>query len=92
MSISLRIPPAVKRRVAKLAAAQATTPHAFMVEAIQEKIEAEEAQATFMREAEARLVRMKSTGLGVPAEEVFEYFRRRAGGKQARRPKARVVR
>lgn len=34
MAVSLRVPENVKRRVAKLAAEQDTTPHAFMLEAI----------------------------------------------------------
>jgi predicted transcriptional regulator len=82
---------AIKRRIAKLAAQQETTPHAFMVTAIEEKIEAEEARAAFLSEAEQRLAQMEKTGEGIPAEEVFDYLMRRAEGKPARRPRARKI-
>ena len=41
MAVSLRIPPEVKKKVARLAEAQDTTSHAFMLEAIREKVDAE---------------------------------------------------
>jgi predicted transcriptional regulator len=91
MAVSLRIPEEVKKRVARLARAQDLTPHGFMLEAIREKVEAEEARASFHAEAKQRLARMKRTGTGIPAEEVFEYFRKRAAGKAAERPKARKI-
>jgi predicted transcriptional regulator len=91
MAVSLRIPEEVKKRVARLARAQDLTPHGFMLEAIREKVEAEEARAAFHAEAKQRLARMKKAGTGIPAEEVFEYLRKRAAGEAAERPKARKV-
>jgi predicted transcriptional regulator len=91
MPVSLRLPETVKKRIAKLAKAQDLTPHGFMLEAIREKLEAEEARAAFLAEAERRLARMKKTGSGIPAEEVFEYLRRRAEGLAAKRPKPRKI-
>lgn len=89
MAVSLRVPPKVKKKVAKLAEAQDTTSHAFMLEAIREKVEAEEARAAFHAEARRRLSRMKKSGLGIPAEEVLAYFRKRARGGAPARPKPR---
>lgn len=91
MAVSLRIPEETKKRIAKLARARDVTPHGFMLAAIREKLEAEETRAAFLAEAERRLRRMKRTGRGLPAEEVFEYLNRRAGGGAARRPKARRI-
>lgn len=91
MAVSLRVPEHVKRRIAKLARRRNTTPHALMLEAIREKVEAEEARAAFHAEANSRLKRMKKTAAGIPAEEVFEYLELRAAGKPAARPKARKV-
>lgn len=91
MPVSLRLPEAVKRRIEKLARAQDLTPHGFMLDAIREKLEAEEARAAFHAEARRRLERMRKTGVGIPAEEVFEYLQRRAGGAAAKRPKARKI-
>jgi predicted transcriptional regulator len=91
MAVSLRIPEEVKKRVARLARTQDVTPHGFMLAAIREKVEADEARAAFHAEAKRRLARMKKAGTGIPAEEVFEYLRHRAEGKMAERPKARKV-
>ena len=91
MAVSLRIPDEVKKRVAKLAEAQDTTAHAFMVEAIREKLEADETRAAFHAEARRRLAGMKKTGQGIPAPEVFAYLEERARGKAVTRPKPRRI-
>jgi len=89
MAVSLRVPPEVKKKVAKLAEAQDTTSHAFMLDAIREKVQAEEARAAFHAEARRRLARMQKTGLGIPAEEVLAHLRERARGGAPARPKPR---
>lgn len=91
MAVSLRVPEEVKKRIAKLAKEQDITPHGFMLEAIREKLEAEEARAAFHAEAKSRLAKMKKTGMGIPADEVFEYLERRASGRKAERPKPRKI-
>lgn len=91
MPVSLRVPEEMARRIAKLAEAQDTSAHAFMLEAIREKLDAEEAQAAFVAEAERRLARMKETGKGIPAEEVFAFLSARARGERAKRPRARKL-
>jgi predicted transcriptional regulator len=91
MAVSLRVPEDVKKRIAKLARAQDLTPHGFMLEAIREKLEAEEARAAFHAAAKRRLARMKRTGAGIPAEEVFEYLKQRAEGGAPARPKPRKI-
>ena len=89
MAVSLRVPDDVKKRVARLAGTQDTTAHAFMLEAIRDKLEAEEARAAFHAEARRRLARMKKSGKGIAAAEVFAYLDARANGKNPARPKAR---
>ena len=89
MAVSLRVPEDMKERVARLAEAQDTTPHAFMLEAIRDKIEAEEARAAFHAEARKRLALMKKSGKGIPAADVFAYLDARVQGKSPPRPKAR---
>lgn len=89
MAVSLRIPDDLKRRIEKQAGAGDTTAHAFMLEAIREKLLIEEAKASFHAEANRRLARMKKSGKSVPAGEVFDYLRDLAQGAKAVRPKAR---
>ena len=68
-----------------------TTPHALMLEAINEKLQAEEACATFHAGANRRLRAMKKTGMAIPADEVFEYLKSLGKGKPTARPKARKL-
>ena len=89
MAVSLRELANVKRRIASLAEEQETTPHAFMLEAIRDRLDAEEARAAFHAEARRRLARMKKSGLGVPANEVFDYLLSKASGNKVRQPKSR---
>lgn len=91
MTVSLRVPDDVKRRVARLAKSRDTTTHAFMLEAIREKLAAEEARAALHAEARRRLARMKKSGRGIPASEVFDYLRDRAKGENPSRPKPRRI-
>jgi len=91
MAVSLRIPDDVKRRVEKQAGAGDTTAHAFMLEAIREKLVIEETKASFHAEATRRLARMKKSGKSLPAGEVFDYLRDLAQGVKASRPKARKL-
>jgi hypothetical protein len=60
-----------------------------MLEAIRDKVEAEEARTAFHAEARRRLARMKKSGKGIPAAEVFAYLAARGRGKRPARPKAR---
>ena len=91
MAVSLRVPDSVKRRIAKLAQRRKTTAHALMLEAISEKLDAEEAHAELLAEASRRLAKMKKEAAGIPAAEVFEYLEQRAQGGAAARPKARKL-
>ena len=91
MPVSLRVPAEMAERIAKLADAKDTSAHAFMLEAIKEKLDAEEAQAAFQAEAQRRLVGMKKTGKAIPAEDVFDYLRARVHGEKVKRPKARKL-
>ena len=89
MPVSLRVPIEMTERISRLAVAKDTSAHAFLLEAIAEKLDAEEAQAAFQAEAERRLAGMKRTGKAVPAEAVFDYLRARVRGERVKRPKAR---
>lgn len=91
MAVSLRVPDDVKSRVEKLAAAGDTSAHAFMIDAIREKVLAEEARASFHAEGIKRLAKMKKSGLGIPGDEVFDYLSRRANGENPPRPKPRKI-
>lgn len=81
----------MKKRIARLARPQDVTPHSSMLEAIYEKPGAQGLRAAFHAEGKRRLERMKRTGRGAPAEEVFAYLGRRAAGGRVRAPRPRKV-
>lgn len=91
MTVSLRISENIKRRVERLARRNHTTPHAFMIGAIEERVRFEETRAAFHVEAANRLEHMNRTGKGIPATEVFDYVRDRVQGNPAARPKVRNI-
>lgn len=92
MPVSLRLPPELAARLDKLVESADQSAHAFMLEAIREKVEAEEARTEFLAEARRRLARMKKAEAGIPADEVFAFLRARARGERALRPKPRKTR
>jgi predicted transcriptional regulator len=90
MSVTaLRLPPDLKKRVAKLAKDMRQSPHAFMVEAIAEKTELTARRLAFLRDAVAAQRESNETGTVYDAAEVHAYMRARAKGEKAKRPRAR---
>lgn len=83
---SLKLPEMLKERVAKLAQIQGKTPHAFMVEAIEQETRRNEKYQDFLAEAEASWQEYKTTGLAYDADEVNAYFRAKIQGIELPRP------
>lgn len=89
---SLKLPDTLKLRTVAAARRAGKTPHAFMVEAIEQAASAAELRAQFSSDAaRARKTTIK-TGRGYTAEDVHAYLRDRIVGKKAPRPKAKVWR
>jgi hypothetical protein len=63
-----------------------------MLQAISEKLEAEEARAAFQAEARERLEGLLASGKGILAEEVFGSLHARVEGRKVRRPRPRKPR
>jgi len=77
---SLKLPDALKARVVKLAESAGKTPHAFMVEAIAAETERAEEDRAFMARAMEAKKHYDETGIGYPAEDVYEYIREKLKG------------
>lgn len=86
---TVRLPEELKARVAKLAEAAGLSAHNFIVQAVAERAEAEEARAEFDQLAERRWAHFKRTGLSVPFDEMMQFVRDRAAGKDLKPPKGR---
>jgi predicted transcriptional regulator len=84
---SLKLPEELKEKVTELSHGVAQTPHAYMVEAIAEKVARDERRRDFLQSGSEAAARFKSTGVVFAHDEVMEYARARAVGKKASKPK-----
>jgi predicted transcriptional regulator len=86
---SLKLPDSLKQRAAAAARARGVSPHAFMVDAIEQAATLAEQRDRFLEEAQAARVETLASGEGYDADEVHAYLAARIEGKQLARPKAR---
>jgi predicted transcriptional regulator len=84
---TLKLPESLKKRIAPLADSAGKTPHAWMVEAIETQATLAEKRKAFIADALAAEEEVRRTGLVYRADDVHRYFRARASGKKAPRPK-----
>lgn len=86
---SLKIPDALKQRAVSAAQRQGVSTHAFMLNAIEQSVDAAEQRASFVAEALAAEQEMLETGLGYTAIDVHRYIRSRIAGENPAPPEAR---
>ena len=87
ITTTLKLPEALKARIAPLAEATGKTPHAWMIEALEERVVQSEAYTTFVAEALEAEKQMLETGEAFDADEVFAYLRDKVAGRAVKRPK-----
>jgi predicted DNA-binding protein len=88
---TIRLPDALKSRLARVADAAGLTPHGFILQAIEAQTSEAEAQAAFHRLASKRLRSVGRSDRGVPWEDARQYLLDRAAGKVVTRPAARKL-
>jgi predicted transcriptional regulator len=86
---TIRLPEALKARIAKAAEAAGTTSHNFILEAIAEKVDLAEQRAEFHTLADQRYAQFLDTGESIPWEDARAWLRQRLAGKPVKRPAAR---
>lgn len=84
---TLKLSPALKRRVASLVRGTDKSAHAFMVEAISSEARRAELRREFVAEALVADREMERTGRGYRFEDVKAYFDAKLSGRAARRPR-----
>jgi predicted transcriptional regulator len=89
---TLKLPEALKRRVAAAAEAADKSPHAFMLDAIERQTRLDEEHRTFVSEAVAAREEAVRSGEGYAMTEVHRYISGKVRGKKAKAPKARAWR
>jgi predicted transcriptional regulator len=88
---TIRIPDDLKERVARAAESAGTTAHAFIVEAVAEKVEEAEQRNALRDVAEQRYAQIIASGQTIPWSEMRRYLTERAAGKDVPRPKPRTL-
>jgi predicted transcriptional regulator len=86
---TIRLPEALKARVAAAARRAGKTPHSFILEAVAEKAEQQERRSDFEDLADKRFAQIVQTGRTIPWSEMRKYLGDRLAGKAPRRPAAR---
>ncbi|KVW94326.1 CopG family ribbon-helix-helix protein [Thiobacillus denitrificans] len=84
---TLKLPEQLKTRIAPLAEAAGKSPHAWMIEALEERVEQSEAYTAFVAEALEAEQEMLRTGEAYAMEDVHQYLLDKLDGKPVKRPK-----
>ena len=92
VATTLKIAADLKRRVVAAAKAADKSPHAFMLEAIENQTRLDEQRREFVADAVAARSEAIASGEGFAAADVHRYFAARIRGDRATRPKVRVWR
>ena len=87
MTTSLKLSKQLRRRISSLAKSAGVSPHAFMVEAIEQRAELAEKQRDFHAEALEADAEMERTGKGYLLEDAERWFVARLKGREAKRPR-----
>lgn len=87
MAVTLKLPPELKDRVASVVKGTEKSPHAFMVEAIEQQTALAEKRKAFVASALAARRNFMRTGKAYAFEDVRKYFTARIAGKPARKPR-----
>jgi predicted transcriptional regulator len=84
---SLKIPDDLKDRISAVAQGVAQTPHAYMVEAIAEKVSRDEKRQEFLASADESMRHFKRTGIAYAFDDVKKYIVAKANGRNPPKPK-----
>jgi predicted transcriptional regulator len=84
---SVKLPPALKSRVAALAKKTGRSTHSLIVEAVERHTAAEERMQEFVTQALEADADVQATGEVYPADAVHAWLDRLATGKKSIRPK-----
>jgi len=88
-TMTIRIEDDLEARLAVAAKRAGTSPHAFILDAIEKIVEQSELEADLHRVADERWAKVLETGMTIPWDEAKAYVSGRARGERPRKPAAR---
>jgi predicted transcriptional regulator len=83
---TLKLPAALKRRLAPLARRTGQTPHAWMIDALAERVEREEARLAFVKAASEAADGIDRGDPVFEMQEIHAWLRAKTKGRSTRRP------
>jgi predicted transcriptional regulator len=84
---TLKIPQALKERLAALAEVEGKSPHAYMIEALERQAERAERQRAYLAAGDAALREYEKTGIAYAMEDVERYIVALAEGRGTVKPR-----
>lgn len=88
---TIRLPEDLKNRIAQAAERRGTTSHAFMLDALTERVNEDERRTDFYDSAERRYAEIIASGMTIPWSEMRTYLESRIAGRATSRPTAKKV-
>ncbi len=88
---TIRLPEDLKERVALAAERAGMTSHAFILEAIADRVDEQEHRNDFYDTAERRYAEIVASGRTIPWNKMRTYLEERLAGKKKTPPKARKL-
>jgi predicted transcriptional regulator len=88
---TVRLPDDLKKRLADVAERAGTTSHALILQAISDRVEADEARNRLYDEADRRYAVIAETVQTVPWSEMRRYLKRRVADETTELPTARPL-
>ena len=88
---TIRMPEDLKERVSRAAERAGTTSHAFIIEAVAEKVDETEQRSAFRDAAQQRYAQIIASGETIPWSEMRDYLTERAAGNTPPRPQPRKL-
>jgi predicted transcriptional regulator len=84
---SLKLSEELKEKISTLAHGVAQTPHAYMVDAIAERVARDEKRRSFLEDANRSKAEVNRTGEVYDHEDVARWFTASVSGQKARKPR-----
>ncbi len=88
---TIRLPEQLKNRVAHAAKRVGKTTHAFILDAVSQRVEDDERQNDFITTAEQRYQNIVSTGKTISWDKMRIYLEDQCEGKKATKPRAKKL-
>ena len=88
---SIRLPEDLKNRITQAAERAGTTSHAFMLNAIAERVTEDERRNDFYDSAQRRYAEIVASGMTIPWSEMRIHLEHQLAGRATSRPAARKL-